>query len=213
MIYRNRKAFDLGGRTDYRPLLKAFPRLRAIKHYGLTRPLRLPTGFSTWNIPFALQVLDIFHSSSLFEEKLLPPGVEPTPVDTLILRDGYNEPTAMLYDEAAPILNATSRLGHVTYLARHFKNVRNLVLQLIIKDCSNEDEDDFYDDTEDEDDTLLREKTPLRVLLRDDFPLLQSIEFRFRVPYAYGNRDICLLVRIPFRLLPFPDRPLSGWLP
>lgn len=143
----------------------------------------------------------------------MPPGVEPTPVDTLILRDGYNEPTAMLYDEAAPILNATSRLGHVTYLARHFKNVRNLVLQLIIKDCSNEDEDDFYDDTEDEDDTLLREKTPLRVLLRDDFPLLQSIEFRFRVPYAYGNRDICLLVRIPFRLLPFPDRPLSGWLP
>lgn len=95
-------------------------------------------------------MLDIFHTSSLFEEKLLPSGIKRTSVDTLILRDGYYERTAMLYDEAAPILNGTSRLGHITYLARHFKDVRNLVLDLTIKNCTK--------DAEDEEDTFRRGK-------------------------------------------------------
>lgn len=157
----------------------------------------------------------------MFEEKLLPPGVEPTSVSTLILRDGYNEPSEMLYDDP----RNGSRLGHVSYLARHFKNVRNLVLFLdankpvkleeveYVGDQDFDDEnfvdygDRNHEDSEHEDledienpehleDTVPEGKETLRVLLTDDFPDLQSVEFRFQIPLVCGNRDVCLLVRI-----------------
>jgi hypothetical protein len=192
VIYRDRGAYDSGERTDYTPILKAFPRLRAVKHYGQTES-EITTGFSKWDFPNPLQVLDVRHSSSMFEEKLLPPDVAPTSVHTLILRDnGYDDvqEEVMIYEEPP-----SHKLGFITYLARHLKGVRTLILDLALADYARAEIDRDYDDSDDDELSIQVEKTPLRGLLKEDWPDLEEIEFRFLVPYAFGERDICPLVR------------------
>lgn len=162
MIYRDRQAYDSGERTDYTPILEAFPHLRAVKHYGQTES-DITAGFSKWDFPNPLQVLDVCHSSSMFEEKLLPPDVAPTSVHTLILRDNGNDDVqeeVMIYEEPS-----SHKLGFITYLARHLKDVRTLILDLASADYARAEIDRDYDDSDDDEFSIQVEKTPLRGLL------------------------------------------------
>lgn len=166
-------------RDDYDDYARMFPNLRAIRHHGQIKLMRITNNLSDWNYDHPLAVVDIVHGTSLVGDNDLKPDAKPTPLTTLILRDGTALPSDMVYADLKPYRREKPDAVWLTYALRHFSGIEILVLHLRLKDDGP---------------LLEREKTPLRILRGEEWPALKRIEVRFVMPYAYGARDVCMLV-------------------
>lgn len=160
-----------------------FPNLRAIRHHGQIKLIRVLNKPSDWNYDHPLDVVDMLHTSSLVGDNDLKQDAKPAPLDSLILRDGTAVPSDMVYADLTPYRREKPHAVWLTYALRHFVGIENLVLHLRLKDESSAQ-------------VAEKEKTPLRILRKEEWPALKTVEFRFAMPYAYGSRDICMLVSL-----------------
>lgn len=160
-----------------------FPNLRAIRHHGQIKLLRVLNKPSDWNYDHPLDVVDMLHTTSLVGDNDLKLNSKPALLDTLILRDGTAVPSDMVYADLTPYRREKPNAVWLTYALRHFVGIENLVLHLRLKDESSAQ-------------VAAQEKMPLRILRKEEWPTLKTVEFRFAMPYAYGSRDICMLVSL-----------------
>lgn len=167
-------------RDDYDDYARLFPNLRAIRHHGQIKRLRITSNLSDYTYDHPLEVVDMVHSTSLVGDNDLKPDTKPTPLKTLILRDGQALPTDMVYADLKPYRRDKPDATWLTHALAHFTGIENLVLHLRLKDDAS---------------LVEREKTPLRVLRGVELPVLKRIELHFVLPYAYGARDVSMLVR------------------
>lgn len=170
-------------RDDYDDYARMFPNLRAIRHHGQIKLLRVLNKPSDWNYDHPLDVVDMLHTSSLVGDNDLKPDSKPASLDTLILRDGTAVLSEMVYADLTPYRREKPNAVWLTYALRHFVGIENLVMHLRLKDESSAQ-------------VAEKEKTPLRILRKEEWPALKTVEFRYAMPYAYGNRDICMLVSL-----------------
>jgi hypothetical protein len=167
-------------RDDYDDYARMFPNLRAIRHNGQIKFMRITNTLSDWNYDQPLDVVDIVHNTSLVGDNDLKPDAKATPLGTLILRDGTPLPSNMVYADLKPYRREKPDAVWLTYALRHFSGIENLVLHLRLKDNDGRG--------------LVKEKTPLQILRSEEWPALKRVEVRFVMPYAYGSRDVCMLV-------------------